>query len=147
MTNLMMRLFKNFESIRNKNIFLLFSILPIGLLAGSAIANTIIILINIFFIIEIYKKNKFSFLINKWFYILLFLWFCLLANSIFIANNIDSLIRSFGFFRFILLIFAFKYYFEEDKGELKNIILCVWFIIFTVVTIDIFIEFLLGQIF
>ena len=75
MTNLMMRLFKNFESIRNKNIFLLFSILPIGLLAGSAIANTIIILINIFFIIEIYKKNKFSFLINKWFYILLFLWF------------------------------------------------------------------------
>ena len=144
MTNLMMRLFKNFESIRNKNIFLLFSILPIGLLAGSAIANTIIILINIFFIIEIYKKNKFSFLINKWFYILLFLWFCLLANSIFIANNIDSLIRSFGFFRFILLIFAFKYYFEEDKGELKNIILCVWFIIFTVVTIDIFIEFFTG---
>ncbi len=141
----MKQIFQNFKNIENKNILFLFSILPVTLIVGSAASNGTILLINILFIIEILKKKELQFLINKWFYILLFLWFCLLANSIFIADNNDSLIRSVGFFRFVLLIFAFKYFIEKNNSDFKNITLGVWFIIFNIVTIDIFIEFFTGS--
>ena len=141
----MKQIIYNFKTIQNKNIFLLFVILPIGLIVGSAVSNSIILLINLLFIIEIFKKSNLPFLIDRWFYILLLLWFCLLANSILIANNTESLIRSFGFLRFILLIFAFKYFMEQDKGNFKNILMGSWFIIFIIVTIDIFIEFFTGS--
>ena len=141
----MKKKFQNYKNIENKNILILFIILPITLIIGSAASNAIILLINILFIIKILKKKELQFLINRWFYILLFLWFCLLANSNLIAGNNDSLIRSIGFFRFVLLIFAFKYFIEKDNSDFKNIILAAWFIIFNIVTIDIFIEFFTGS--
>lgn len=141
----MKQISNNLKTIQNKIVFLLFVILPIGLIVGSAVSNSIILLINLLFIIEILKKKNLPFLIDRWFYILLLLWLCLLANSILIANNSESLIRSFGFFRFILLVFAFKYFMEQDKGSFKNAIMGSWFIIFNIVTIDIFFEFFNGS--
>ena len=44
-------------------------------------------------------------------------------NSIIIAKDVDSLIRSFGFLRFILLVFSFKYFFEKEDNNFKNNIL------------------------
>ena len=101
----MKQIFQNYKNIENKNMLILFIILPITLIIGSAASNANILLINILFIIKILKRKELQFLINRWFYILLFLWFCLLENSYLIAGNNDSLIRSIGFFRFVLLKF------------------------------------------
>ena len=52
----MKQVFHNLKTIQNKNVFLLFAILPIGLIVGSVASNSIILLINLLFIIEIIKK-------------------------------------------------------------------------------------------
>ena len=128
----------------DKFICFLFSILPISLIVGSAVLNIIIILIDFYFIIEIFYKKQNKFLFNKIFFIFIFIWSLLLLNSIFIASTFESLTRSFGFLRFILLIFAFKYYFEKKDDNFKKLIFGVWFLIFIIVTIDIYIEFFSG---
>ena len=139
-----MTLVKNLTKNENKIIIFLISILPISLISGSAISNSIVLLIDIYFIFEIYKKKQFNFLANKVFFIFIFIWILLLLNSIFIANSQESFIRSFGFLRFTLLIFAFKYFFEKKDGFSKKIVLGTWFVTFNIVTVDIFIEFFTG---
>ena len=52
----MKQISNNLKTIKIKILFLLFVILPIGLIVGSAVSNSIILLINLLFIIEILKK-------------------------------------------------------------------------------------------
>ena len=54
----MKQISNNLKTIQKKIVFLLFVILPIGLIVGSAVSNSIILLINLLFIIEILKKKK-----------------------------------------------------------------------------------------
>lgn len=128
----------------NKSIYLLFSILPISIIAGSAILNFVIIFIDLYFIIAIIKKKEAKFLINKIFIIFILVWLLLLLNSIFVANTFESLTRSFGFIRFILLIFAFKYFFEKKTEYFTKYVFGFWSLVFLVVTIDIYFEFYMG---
>ena len=123
----------SFKDLNSKIIFIFFMVLPAAIIAGSAISNTIILLINILFIFEITKEKKLNYLNNKLFFSLILIWCCLLMNSIIIAKDVDSLIRSFGFLRFILLVFSFKYFFEKEDNNFKNNILKIWFIIFLIV--------------
>ncbi len=132
--------FKN----EDKFICLLFSIFPISLILGSAVVNSVILLIDLYFIVEIFYKKKINYFSNRIFYIFILIWTLLLLNSIFIANTLESLIRTGGFLRFILLIFAFKYYFEKNDEYFKKLIFGIWFIVFLIVTIDIYIEFFSG---
>ena len=85
----------------NLNIFLII-FLPISLFAGSLIVNLNVFFIIIFFLMDYKKNNAFSFLKDKNFYFLLIIYSYLILNSIFIAENNDSLVRSLGFIRFIL---------------------------------------------
>lgn len=135
----------SFKDLNSKIIFIFFMVLPAAIIAGSAISNTIILLINILFIFEITKEKKLNYLNNKLFFSLILIWCCLLMNSIIIAKDVDSLIRSFGFLRFILLVFSFKYFFEKEDNNFKNNILKIWFIIFLIVSVDILIEFTSGS--
>lgn len=133
------------KKIEYNTILYLFSLLPISLIVGTAIVNTHVLLISIYFIFHIFKKKKLEFLRNKIFFIFILIWSLLILNSLFIANTYESLIRSFGFIRFIILIFAFKYFFENLDETFREKVLKTWFIIFCVVTIDIFIEFFYGS--
>ena len=137
--------FKNIKNNEYKILSLVLAILPATLILGSAASNTLILFTNFYFIYDIYKKKKIDFIINKTFFIFIFIWILLLLNSILIANNHESFIRSFGFLRFVLLIFIIKYYFENADENLKKTVFTVWFITFAVVTIDIFIEFYTGS--
>ena len=139
-----MSLFKNIKNYEYKILSFILAILPISLIFGSAASNTLILVSNFYFIYEIYKKKQINFIINKTFFIFISVWVLLMLNSILIANNYESFIRSFGFLRFILLIYTFKYCFENINENLKKTILGVWFIIFIIVTIDVFIEFYTG---
>ena len=92
-----------------------------GLLVGTLVSNIIVILVSIIFVIEqITKKDTFV-IKNSNFYFLLVIYFYLIVNSIFISENLDSIIRSLGFLRFILLTFAISYYFNLFSKQIwKN---------------------------
>ena len=140
----------NILSIFNKetkiNIFgiILVSILPAALLSRSAILNTLILIINFFFLFLIYREKKFNFFNNKYFYALLIFWISLLINSIFSTNILISLERAFGFIRFIILVFAIKYFLTLENSKYQKIIFLTWLIIFIVTTLDLIFESIFG---
>ena len=126
-------------------LYILIAMLPISLLSGSLIINTFHFLISIIFLIEIFKEKKFYFFQNNIFYMLLFFWISLIINLIFSTNPEAGTLRSVGFVRIILLIFAIKYIFSYENYKYKNNILKVWFIIFIIVSIDLLFEFIFGR--
>jgi len=135
------------NSIKQKNNILpiLLSLIPISLLVGNSAINLLIVIIDLYFIFELKQQRKLKLLNNKLFYNLIFIWFLLLLNSIFIAENLDSFIRSFGFIRFIILIFSINYLLRYHKISFNKIILPIWAITFFIVTIDILVEFSFGR--
>ena len=126
--------------IQNLNIFLI-SILPLGLIIGTLISNTIIFLICIFFIYDLSIKNNFFYLNQKNFYFLIIIYIYLILNSYFISENQESLIKSFGFVRFIILAYAVSYYYRESG----NRILKIWTLFFIIVSLDILFEYVFGK--
>ena len=77
--------------------FLLISLLPIGLLVGSLVSNTIVLLIVILFLMEMRNRNNFFFVKDINFYFLLLINFYLILNSILISENDQSLVKAIGF--------------------------------------------------
>ena len=120
---------------------ILISFLPIGLLIGSLISNLTILLINILFITDIIKKKEWNYLNEINFYFLLLINFYLVLNSYLISENDESIIKSFGFFRFILMAYAISYYFKTHLNK----ILKIWFIFFLIVSGDLIFEFFFGK--
>ena len=132
----------NFKSsyINNINYYLII-IFPISLLAGSLVSNLFLITISILFLIELKMQKRFYILKNNNFYFLILIYIYLILNSIFIANNEESLIRSIGFIRFVIFAYALSYYFYfYDKKLVKY-----WTIIFLIVAFDIIFEYLFGK--
>ena len=126
--------------------FLIISILPIITFIGSGLLNLSIIILDLLFLIEIYRTKKFKFLNNAFFYLLIFLWASLLINLIFFSvDPSKSILRSLGFVRFIFFVFAIKYIFEIKENYYLHIIFKIWTLFFLLVTLDLIIEYLFGQ--
>jgi O-antigen ligase len=125
---------------------LLLSILifPIILLVGSAVINFMIVLMNIFFLIHIISKKNYVIFKNNIFYSLVALWFFLILNTLMNDNFIENYSRSFGFIRFIILVFLFSYIFSYKNQKFKELILRFWSIIFFIVAADLIFEFFYG---
>ena len=89
-------------------------IFPIIIFLGSAIINFYIVLIDLILIYEIIKNRNYNYFNNKIFYLLSLIWFSLFVNLIFSQDPQNSYGRTFGFLRFIFLVFAIKYYLIDD---------------------------------
>ncbi len=124
--------------------FALISFLPFTLLIGSAVINSVIILIDIFFIIELIKNQNIKYLNNKLFYIFMLFWSSLLINTLFSDSFESSLARAVGFLRFIFLVFAIKYYFSFSDYFYKDKIFRIWFILLLLVSVDLIFESIFG---
>lgn len=127
-------------SIQNLNIFLI-SILPVGLVFGSLISNSIVCLICIFFIYDLYVKRNFHYLKQYNFYFLLIINIYLILNSFFLSEYNESIIKSVGFLRFIILTYAISYYFIISANK----ILKIWLLFFIIVSFDILFEYTFGK--
>ena len=79
------------------------SIYPLCFLIGSFLINLNTLFACIVFIIFLLKEKNFDIFKNKFFVILLFLWGSFIINLFFSSNIENSLSRTFGFVRFILL--------------------------------------------
>ena len=137
----MNQLIKDRKYIFSKFNYILITILPVTLLAGSMVSNITVVLISLFFIIDsIIRKNNF-FLKDKNFYFLIIIYLYLIFNSIFISNHPEALFKAIAFIRFILLAYAINFYFKLYN----NSFLKIWALIFLVVSFDILFEFFVGK--
>ena len=123
-------------------LFILF--FPIILLLGSAIINTSIVLMNLLFLIHVFRQKKLRIFNNDIFYFLIAFW-CILIINTFINDNFDeNYARGFGFIRFILLTFSFSYFLSYKNYKFKKLVFNIWSIIFGIVTIDLIFEYVFG---
>ncbi len=126
------------------NYFLiLFSVIPLTIIVGSAISLVNIILIDLSFIIlMIYKKN-FKFVKNKTIFYFLILYIYLIFNSFISIDYSEGVLRNLGFLRIIILFVAINYFFQ-DETFLKKVFK-FWLIIISIVLIDVLIESFTGK--
>lgn len=137
---------KQIKTLDNLNLFLI-SILPLGLIIGSLISNILIFLIIIVFFLTIILRNENYFLKNKFFLFSFLIYIYLIFTSAINIDNFDkldqeSIIRSFGFIRFVLLSIAICYYIKKFGNEK---ILFLLFLFFLFITIDLIFEFYFGS--
>ncbi len=120
--------------------YFLITILPITLLVGSLISNVTVVLICIFFILDLILRKENYIFKDKNFYFLIIIYFYLILNSYF-SGYPDAFYKSLSFIRFIFLAYALSFYFKV----FNNSFLKIWALIFIVVTFDILFEFSFGK--
>ena len=123
---------------------LILIILPVSLLMGSGVINFLVILFDILFIIEIFKKRKFIYFKDKIFYLLIIIWVYLILNATLGIDFENSIDRSLGFIRFVILAFGINYYLYTNQKYFTDFILKYWCLIFFIVTIDLIFESFMG---
>ena len=122
---------------------ILFSLIPISIIIGSAISLLNILVILIFFLTFTVKSLDKKILKNPTVLCLLIIYGYLIFNS-FIAINLEiSASRNFGFIRLIFLFIAINYLFSYSDKTKK--IFIFWALIILIVIFDSFIEFFLGR--
>jgi hypothetical protein len=124
--------------------FFFISLLPASLLFGSAVINVFSIFIIIFFIINLYIY-KIIFYKDYYFYLLFIFWSSLFINLLFSNFFFESLPRVVGFGKYILLVYAIKYFFCYKNFKFEKLIIISWLIIYFVVSLDLIIEYLSGH--
>ena len=126
-------------------LYILIIIFPITFLLGNFAINLVSIFISLIFIFGLISKNiKFN-LNDKYFYLLIFLFFTLLVNLYF-SNNIQlSLPRVLKFLIIILIVMSIKFLLSELKLEERRFIFKFWSFILAIVIIDLLFELIYGQ--
>ena len=126
------------------NYFLfLFSIIPLTIIAGSAVSFINILLIDLSFILLLFFKKDFYFLKNKTITYLLILYIYLIFNSFISIDYSESFLRNLGFLRIIILFVAFNYFYYQKFFFKKMFIF--WSLIILILIFDVFIEYFYGK--
>lgn len=126
------------------NYFLfLFCLIPITIVAGSAVSNVNILLIDFSFLILLINKKNFSFLKNKTLFYFFILYGYLIFNSFISIDYTEGILRNFGFLRIIIFFIAINYFFLDQNFFKK--VLKFWSLIIFIVIIDVFIESINGK--
>ncbi len=132
------------ESLIIKTSFFFIILFPVILLIGSSVINTSIIIMNILFLAHIINEKNFKIFKNDLFYFLFAIWIFLIINTLINDNFLDNYKRSFGFIRFILLVFSFSYFLSYKNFKYKKIIFDFWLIFFIFVSLDLIFELIFG---
>jgi len=142
-----MDILKKINSLKSISFYPIFliSLFPALLFLGSSIINFSVVIIDIFFLIELIKTKNLRYLNNKLFYLFIFLWISLLINLYFSIDPINSLGRSLGFIRFIIFIFAINFYLFNFKKNIFAKIIKFWSLIIFIIIIDLLFEFVFGH--
>ena len=127
----------------NNYFLILFSLIPVTIIAGPTISIINILLIDLSFIILIIYNKNFNFLKNKTIIYFFILYIYLIFNSLISIDYSVGILRNLGFLRIIILFAAFNYFFL-DKKFLKKVFK-FWSIVIFIVLIDVFIESFTGK--
>jgi len=119
-------------------------LLPISLLVSPGVADSILILSIIIFLVYSIKNKEFNWIRDKYFILLLIFYIYLLINFYFSQSREVSFSRAFGFIRFPLFIISVKYFFLKDFSKI-HIVIKSWIIIIVTVLIDTLIQYQYGK--
>lgn len=117
---------------------LLFSLIPISILAGSGFSVSNILLIDLSFLIYMFYIKNFSFLKHESIKYLLIFYLYLIFNSFISIDSEQGILRNFGFIRIIIFFVALNFFFNQKSFLEKT--LFIWSLILLVVVFDIFFE-------
>ena len=142
-------MFDELNELKKGNLNHFFSILiiscfPLFFLFSSLFTNLFTIILIFLFLNEIKLEPK-SFIKDKILLLLILFWFFILISlftSIYFEN---SILRSVGFLRFIFFSYALAYYIKLNDFKYFKIIILIWFSIFSITSIDLLIEYILGH--
>ena len=123
--------------------FLLFSLIPVSIVIGSAVSFINILLIDISFIFLIFYTKNYQFLSNKTVKLILLLCLYLIFNSIVSQNFSIGARRNLGFIQFGILFCAFNYFFYYKKYFYK--IFIVWTAVIIILCLDSYLESFSGK--
>ncbi len=128
MTLLQERILINFPSY-------LIVLLPLALISGPFLSDLSIILIGIFFIINILLKKEYKYLKNR--FVILFSIFTiyLFINSLIKYYDIHSIRSSLGYLRFGIFSLG-VFYFLEKKKEILNWLFIIFMVCFLILIFD-----------
>ena len=126
------------------SLIILFSIFPLAIIAGNLSINTSIILISLIFLINSIIKTSLLKGQKKNLLLLGFFFISLLINLLFSNNFYLSAPRVIKFFFIIFFIVSFRFLVLNLEKNQINKIYKIWSIIFTIIIIDLIIEFFKG---
>ena len=130
-------------SIKN-SLVALFTVFPIAILLGNLSINLSIILISLIFLVSLVAKKIIFKNQNKTFLLLAFFFISLVINLLFSNNFGLSAPRVIKFLFIIFFITSFKFLIINLRENQINKIYKIWLIIFTIIVIDLIIEFFKG---
>jgi O-antigen ligase len=133
------------ESLNNFFSIILISLLPAFIVSSSILINVSVTIIGFLFLFDVIKNKKYEYFNNRIFVLLIIFFIYLIINLFFSINFHNSLPRSIGFLRFILLAFAISYYFNIKNSKYFNLILSIWMFIFIFISFDLMVEYFFDK--
>ena len=126
-----------------KYFLILFSVIPISIIAGSSVSIINILLIVISFLSLMFYQKNWDWLFHPVIKLLFLLYLYLILNSFISLEPSVGIYRNLGFIRFIFLFAAFNYFLSNSKNF--KFIFFVWFMIIAIVFFDVLIEVYSGS--
>ncbi len=122
--------------IQDNIFFILLTFLPISIIIGPAVSLVNIVLIGVTYLYFFFKYDHYKYLLkNDVIKIFLILYLYLILNTLTALSFETSVLRNFGFIRFIILFLAINYLFYIDTKSTR--IFYMWTIIFFIFIFDV----------
>ena len=138
----MLSLLKN-NNLINDILFFLAFVFPLSFFLGSLVVNLIIFFIGIFFLLNLFIKKEN--IINKDNLILCIFFLSIFITEIFTYYNLEYLIKSFFYMRFLILFLAIEYIIiNSDQEKIKKIINIIS-ILFLIFLLDLLMQYFSGK--
>ena len=122
----------------------LFIILPITLLFSVLISEIVVFILITYYLYISDKKDKISTIIDPIIIFLIFVWVYLIINYLINFDKDPSILRTFFFLRFILLVVAINFFINSLKINLDKIFL-YWLILVVIICGDLFLQYYTQQ--
>lgn len=129
--------------ISNKILPYIIAIIPISLISGPFLADSLVVLSSLIFLYICFRYHNFLFLKSRLAIFLLFFYFYILFCSIISINIENSLESSLFYFRFIIFIFAVEFSFSNIKDS-KKIFRIGIFLAMIILIIDAYVQYFFG---
>ena len=119
---------------------ILISLIPIFLITGPFLSDLSVVLVGIFFLINVQINKEYQYFKNKFFIIFLIFFLYLFFNSLLKYYDLNNLRISLGYLRFGLFALG-VFYFLDKKKEIINWLFYTFLISFIALIVDGFIQF------
>ena len=139
--NFLLKLSK--ETLVSRIIFSLFCLLPVGLILGTLVSESIVVLLSILFLFK-FKREIIMNETKPLMMSLIFIWVYLIFNLVFSYNLNNSFLRNIFFFKYILFVLGTIKYFASRKSLIKYIF-SFWIFIFIIFSSDIYYQFIFKE--